>query len=246
VTTTTTAIAGTPAPAPKARKTPPPRTSPRDDVASPARCLHCGAERGAGSVGEFCCAGCRAVHDLLRSEHLERYYDLRGPLGNPVADTRPESRDRKWIEVIDAKRPAGGGLARVDLDVQGLHCAGCVFLFEELFARQPGGARILVNPSLGTVELTVEERFPLRAFVEQIERFGYVLGPASGDARKPASDLVLRMGVCIAIAMNSMIFAISIYAGLDDPALLRGATRSGMIARRRVGAHGSDNGGKAQ
>lgn len=186
-----------------------------------AFCAHCGTPLGAGSVDGFCCTGCREVHALLGAERLDRYYDLRGDRGRPVADTRPELRDYKWLEVIEDRLAQGAGLSRVDLDIQGLHCAGCVFLLEELFKREPGGARVLVNPSVGSVELTIRPDFPLRRYVTQIERFGYVLGPALKQRSERGGDLLLRMGVSAALTMNSMLFSISIYAGLDDPSLLR-------------------------
>jgi Cu2+-exporting ATPase len=162
------------------------------------------------------------VHALLGTEQLDRYYDLQGDRGRPVADTRPELRDRKWLDLVEQRLLEGAGLTRVDLDVQGLHCAGCVFLIEELFKREGSGGRVVVNPSLGTVELTVKRDFPLRHYVEHIERFGYMLGPAVKQrGERQSSDLLLRMGVCAAISMNAMLFSISIYAGLEEPALLR-------------------------
>lgn len=184
-------------------------------------CTHCGTELGAGSVDGFCCVGCREVHALLGAEQLGRYYDLQGDRGRPVTDTRPELRDRKWLDLVEDRLLAGASLTRVELDVQGMHCAGCVFLIEELFKREPGGARVLVNPSLGTLELTIKGDFPLRKYIEQVERFGYMLGPAVKERGDRGNDLLLRMGVCAAISMNAMLFSISIYAGLEDVALLR-------------------------
>jgi P-type Cu2+ transporter len=188
----------------------PPATSP----ASP--CLHCGLPVGAAGAGPFCCTGCEAVHGLLHAEHLDGYYALRGPRGVPVARSNPERRDAKWLDALEAKlRAEHDGHARVVLDLQGMHCAACVWLVEKLFARTEGGARIMVNPSVGRVELLVRPSFDLRGFVQGVERFGYLFGPPLKHARAASHDLVGRMGVCVAVAMNSMIFAIAIYAGLD-------------------------------
>lgn len=198
-----------------------PRSPLHEQRAADETCRHCGAALGDGSPSGFCCAGCREVHALLRAENLERYYDLRGDSGQPVAETHQESRDRKWLEIIEARQAVSGGLTRIDLDVQGMHCTGCVWLLEELFKRHAGGTRLLVNPSLGTADLVVETVFPIRTYVEQVERFGYVLGPAVKRRGAEKSDLLLRMGVCVAIAMNSMIFGISLYAGLEGGVLFR-------------------------
>jgi Cu2+-exporting ATPase len=160
------------------------------------------------------------VYGLLHGEHLERYYALRRGRGVPVAEVNASRRDAKWLEALEVQVRGGGGHARVTLDVQGLHCVGCVWLIEELFGRASGGESVVVNPSLGRVDLVVRPEFDLRAFVRSVERFGYLFGP---PVRRPAaaSDLLWRLGLCAAVAMNSMIFAIAMYAGLDRGPLFR-------------------------
>ncbi len=102
------------------------------------------------------------------------------------------------------------------LDVQGIQCAACVWLFERLFQRRAGAASIVVNPALGKMDLTVLPGFALADFVADVERFGYTVGPSLKAARAPSSELLTRIGVCVALAMNAMIFAIAIYAGLHE------------------------------
>jgi|CZKU01.1.fsa_nt_gi Cu2+-exporting ATPase len=178
-------------------------------------CLHCGLPVDGARRAGFCCSGCQAVYGLLHSEHLDAYYGFRGARGVPITDRHVERRDTKWLEAVEARLRAGGGHARVTLDVQGLHCVGCVWLIDELFGRARGGERIVVNPSLGRVDLFARSDFDLRAFIAGVERFGYLFGPPVKSAAPASADLLWRMGVCVAIAMNSMIFAIAMYAGLD-------------------------------
>lgn len=192
----------------------------------PARateCLHCRLPLSYGEPGDFCCRGCEAVHRLLSEAGLSRYYDLGGGDGHPVTQA---SSDHKWLEPIAerlAAQPTGSGLSRIVLDVQGLHCSACVWLLEELFRREPAGAGIVVNPAVGSVALTVEPTFPLAAYVRTIEAFGYRFGPPLKGAaeRSSGSDIVWRMGVCIAIAMNTMIFGFAVYCGLAEGRVLR-------------------------
>jgi Cu2+-exporting ATPase len=181
-----------------------------------ARCLHCGNALAADGTSPFCCTGCRAVYSLLTSQHLGRYYDLRGERGVPVAETRSERRDTRWLDAIDEARRASGDVARVDLDLQGIHCSACVWLIETLFRRTPGAARITVNPALGRAQILAQREFDLRGFVREVERFGYLFGPPLKKPQARSSGLVVRMGICIALAMNAMIFAIATYAGLHD------------------------------
>lgn len=181
-------------------------------------CAHCGNAIVSGQSSRFCCTGCEVVYGLLQGENLDRYYDLRGERGLPaVAASSAAGRDHKWLAPIQTKLASSDGLQRVSLDVQGVHCAGCVWLVDELFERADGGASCVLNPGVGRLELVVEaKKFDLPTFVTSIERFGYVLGPAKRETTKQKSDIVWRMGVCIAIAMNTMSFGFAIYAGLDS------------------------------
>jgi P-type Cu2+ transporter len=171
-----------------------------------ALCRHCGSPSGAAS---FCCTGCEVVFALLQREGLTRYYELRDP-----ADARPVSTgtgsDRKWLEASLTR----AGDADLAFDIQGIQCTACVWLIEELF-RRTGQGRIVVNPARGSLRLAVGADFDLLAFVTKVEGFGYRLGPPRKHAEVLADDVLWRLGVCAALAMNSMLFAIAHYAGLE-------------------------------
>jgi len=185
---------------------------------SPASCKHCGAPLTASDVDGFCCIGCAEVHRLLQDAGLGRFYALGGGEGHPVIRV---AADHKWLEPIVTRLEASAGLSTITLDVQGVHCAACVWLIEKLFARCTGAMRVIVNPAVGSVELTVEPAFPLAKFVADVESFGYRFGPPLKGASAIQSDLVWRMGVCIAIAMNTMIFGVAIYCGLSSGPVYR-------------------------
>lgn len=178
-------------------------------------CLHCGLPFGSGGCGAFCCPGCAAVYALLHDEHLDRYYALRGSRGIPVTAAANARRDTKWLDAIEERLRAESTASRVTVDVQGLHCVGCVWLVEELFRRTADHGRIVVNPAVGRIDMVVGPAFDLRGFVSHVERFGYLLGPPLKGGAPKSNDLLWRLGVCAAIAMNSMIFAIPLYAGLE-------------------------------
>ena len=185
---------------------------------APASCKHCGASLTASDVDGFCCIGCAEVHRLVQDAGLDRFYDLGGGEGHPVVRV---AADHKWLEPIAARLEASAGMSTITLDVQGVHCAACVWLIEKLFARNAGATRVIVNPAIGSVDLTVEPTFPLAKFVADIEAFGYRFGPPLKGASRTQSDLVWRMGVCIAIAMNTMIFGVAIYCGLSSGPVYR-------------------------
>src|SRR5262245_55812703 len=133
-----------------------PRISP---TAAPAagdairRCTHCGlvvpSERRSSN---FCCAGCEAVHGLLRAEGLEHFYALGGgALGAVGAVPRRAALD--WLPELEARQLLADGTVLLTLDVQGIRCAACVWLLQQLWRRQPGARSLCLDASLGRATL---------------------------------------------------------------------------------------------
>lgn len=189
-----------------------------------ATCSHCGLampERARADLGRFCCAGCKAVHELLHAEGLERYYDLRGGADAPPPQLRPDTF--AWLDPIVAAAACDArGVARATLDVQGVHCAACVWLIQELWSRHEGGVDVRINPALGRVDLAWKHpELDLRDFLRDCERFGYRFGPPRKGDLAASRSLVVRLGICLAAALNVMVFSLSFYLGLapEDGAL---------------------------
>lgn len=182
-----------------------------------ARCLHCGAPVPPGLESRFCCSGCEAVYAFLTREDLSRYYDLRPRDGLPA---RPDpSRDHKWLEALAATADTGDAkLRRLSLEVQGLHCAACVWLIQRLFSRRQDAHECLVNPTRGRIHLTYGARFDLAAWARDVEAVGYVLGPPGAENRAD-DNLTLRLGVSLGLASQTMMLSLALYFGLADGAL---------------------------
>lgn len=190
------------------------------EISAPLRCAHCGAKvpealRDSG----FCCTGCEAVFGLLRAERLDRFYALAGNKTLPVG-AAPAPSTHTWLEPIlaaAAEGANGGDVCSVDLDVQGVHCAGCVWLMNETFRRSPGAVSVTVNPALGKVRLVYRrERANIMEWVAAVERFGYRFGPSRKRATSDTSSLTWRLGLCVALSMNAMLLSISFYFGLSS------------------------------
>lgn len=186
------------------------------DTEATSACPHCGQPAEPGTHhSPFCCRGCREVYALLRDEGLTRYYALAGE--EVVAPTTPvNERSHAWLEpLIEEANARPGPLSDLELDVQGIHCAGCVWLMNELFRRRPGAVSITVNPALGRMRVVWERStFDLPAFVREVERFGYLFGPPSRRMDRGSRDLALRLGICAALSMNVMMFSAAFYTGL--------------------------------
>ncbi len=182
------------------------------DAAERGLCLHCGSDLG----HPFCCRGCEAVYQLLQSENLGRYYDMRQGSQPPAPVLRPDSFG--WFDRIIEELPASvreDGPWRLSLDLQGVHCAACVWLLEELFGREAGGNSLRINPTLGTVDLVWDPSGgDLREYLASVERFGYRLGPPRKAGARRSRGLLIRMAATVALAMNVMMFSLSYYFGL--------------------------------
>ncbi len=181
-----------------------------------AHCKHCGSNTRA----DFCCVGCETAYGLLRGEGLAQYYAIRGARGWAVPSLDGRPLEQAWLDEAAARIKSTRGLSRVNIDVQGIQCAACVWLIESLFAKEKDAAAIEVNPALGTAAIVVGSTFDLSAFASVLQRIGYALGAPRKQQEAKPDDLLWRMGVCSAIAMNAMSFAVAEYAGLSDPTLL--------------------------
>ncbi len=181
-------------------------------------CKHCGDAVPPRRSDEFCCRGCKAVYSLLHERGLERFYELGGSDGRAVGEAPQPSR-KDWLAEAQERAHIDASKSRLEVDVQGIHCAACVWVLQELWRRHPGALDVRVNPALGTADLVYEhDRFDISTWIEDVESLGYRIGPARADRRRQGSSngLLIRLGICVALAMNAMMFSFSHYFGLDS------------------------------
>jgi len=185
------------------------------DSARSTRCRHCGSPVGVAGAS-YCCSGCEVVHQLLVEHNLTRYYEVAGGSVLPPL-TQDRARSHAWLEPLRTAAEANASpVCTLDLDVQGIHCAACVWLMNALFRRAPGGASFTVNPALGKARLVWKRgAFDVEKFVSDVEQFGYAFGPSRKTSTRSSRDLVVRLGVCVAATMNVMLFSFSFYFGLS-------------------------------
>lgn len=124
-------------------------------------------------------------------------------------------------------------VVRLVLDLQGLQCIACVWLLERLFARQPGAVRLTINPGVGRMELCYRRgSTAVESFLDDAEALGYRAGSPRKQSDAPLDELLLRLGLCAALAMNVMIFSFAQYFGLaveSDGLLFRLFTVGSLI-----------------
>lgn len=184
---------------------------------TPLSCPHCRTPVEANALAApYCCLGCRAAHQLLTERGLDRFYALGTGVANPGGDEA--AAPLAWLEpLVERARLTGReGRLHLTLDVQGIHCAACVWLIQTLFSRAPGALRADVNPGVGRATLAFEDGvFDLAAFATDLARVGYRLGPPLKASGAPSDGLGVRLGVSFALMMNVMMLTFASYFGLD-------------------------------
>jgi P-type Cu2+ transporter len=190
-------------------------------------CRHCGAPLLDARTIEtgFCCAGCSYVFRLVHEHRLAGYYRIKDEITAPADAAVFQLRDYAWLAdaqaAAEALGPAGSatpaGIPELTLDVQGISCAGCVWLIERLFQQRAGARDIFVNAQYGSMRLRwLRGEFSAVDFARQLQGFGYIVGPAGEAPEEPESRaLVKRIGLCAAFAMNVMLFSLPVYFGME-------------------------------
>lgn len=195
-------------------------------------CRHCGARLIDARMREtgFCCAGCAYVHRLVHESGLSGYYRVKDSVTAPADAAVFQPRDYSWLE--SAQRDSEAAAARdssppvLTLDLQGVSCAGCIWLIERLFQQEPGSRDIIANAQLGTMRLRwIPGRFSAAGFARRLQSFGYLVGPDEPGRAEPESrGLVRRVGLCAAFSMNVMLFTLPAYFGME-----KGSAYSGLF-----------------
>ncbi len=190
-----------------------------------AACTHCGLPVPSGLIApgaarQFCCSGCRAAYEILHDHGLDRYYRLGDarraavrPTGRSYEEFDHEAFQKLYV------RPLPEGRARVDLYLEGVHCASCVWLVERVPLLLPGVARseLEIGRSLARVEWD-PAAVPLSRVARMLDSLGYAPHPFRGVRREAVRRredraMLARIGVAGAIAGNIMLAAFALYAG---------------------------------
>jgi len=194
----------------------------------PVHCDHCGLPVPTGRIEpgadrQFCCSGCRLAWDVIHDHGLDRYYELRSGL---ETDEQPARTTGAGYEEFDDPtfaelyvRRSADGLASVELYLEGVHCAACVWLVERVPVVIDGVAecRLDIGRSLAVVRWD-PDAVPLSSIARFLDRIGYPPHPFRGVdvrdlERREDRSLLIRIAVAGAIAGNVMLLAFALYGG---------------------------------
>ncbi len=182
-------------------------------------CFHCGVPLATAATREsgFCCSGCAYVYRLVHEHGLEGYYKIKDAVLPPVDQGVFQPRDYGWLRELQLAAEKSSNTSEMTLEVQGISCAGCVWLIEKIFHQQPGALHIETDAQLGRMNFRwATGQFDAVAFGSTLQSFNYLVGaPGEEPAVLESKRLVRRLGLCAAFAMNIMLFALPAYFGME-------------------------------
>jgi P-type Cu2+ transporter len=197
-----------------------PRPAGNEKPTASVVCRHCGSPLIDARMIEtgFCCSGCSYVFRLVHEHGLSGYYNIKDDITVPADAAVFQPRDYQWLdEAQRAADAASQGIPELVVDVQGISCAGCVWLIERVFQQQSGARDVFVNAQYGSLRMRwVRGDFSASNFARTLQSFGYLIGPAGEVVAEPESrGLVKRIGLCAAFTMNVMLFSLPTYFGME-------------------------------
>ncbi len=196
-------------------------------------CFHCGLPlpRGAdfavvvdAAARPMCCAGCAAVAEAIVAAGHAHYYRTRTELPpsprDAVSDLLPAAAvyddpqiARQFVHAPDAHR------REVELLLDGVTCAACIWLIERQLARLAGVVEARVNYATERAWVCWDDRqLGLGDILREVERIGYRAQPSDARAQATSRERERRrqqrrLAVAGLFGMQVMMLSISLYAG---------------------------------
>ena len=192
-------------------------------------CFHCGEPLGRSTllarIGDreepVCCAGCRAVAELISGAGLDRYYEVR-----TEAPARPDAQslaDDTWSaysrpEIAASIVHRSGDIDSATLGIEGLRCAACAWLIDKMLKQLDGVVDAYTNAATGRVHVRwTHSQLDLSDVMRTIARAGYKPFPPGDASLIEEQQRERRAGLRhLAISgfgmMQVMMFAIAVYS----------------------------------
>ena len=177
-------------------------------------CVHCGETiRGTGEA-RFCCAGCASAHAIIGAAGLGSFY-------RRLEETRAHRPVPLETDFVGYARQSTSDEAELDLLIDGLDCAACVWLIESILARNPAILRARVG--LSTRRLSLRWRglaADANDYAGLVAALGFRLAPyeavaVSADDDRGTRELLRSLAVAGFAAANVMLLSVAVWSGED-------------------------------
>ncbi|GFO58320.1 copper-translocating P-type ATPase [Geomonas silvestris] len=195
-------------------------------MTDPGTCFHCGSpilpgqlvtETGSGTTLSFCCRGCHGAYLLINGAGLAEFYRRRDWQESGVAASDFQSNLSAAYLARFVRQQAVG--ATVDIIIEGIRCASCVWLNEKILTGLEGVLEARVNYATGRARVRfAPERIDAGTIFSRIAQLGYRPRPYTASAAQEAAqqeqrDLLIRFGTAVFLTMQLMAYAFGLYAG---------------------------------
>jgi len=170
----------------------------------------------------FCCKGCQGVYHLLKSDGLDSFYDK---LGNKTI-TPPLNLKNDDLSKFDTPsfmntyvQITKDGFNEVDLIIEGIHCAACVWLNEKILHDTKGLLEANINFTTNKAKITWDsDELKLSDIILRIRSIGYNAyaydsSIADENAIKAKREYFIKMMVAVIASMNIMMLSVAKYTG---------------------------------
>ena len=170
----------------------------------------------------FCCGGCQSVYHILKSENLDSFYEK---LGNKTIKA-PLQISNDDLAKFDSENFLNSyttitkdGFVQIDLILEGIHCAACVWLNEKVLYDTKGVIEANINFTTNKARVVFNsDILKLSDIIKKIRSIGYNAyaydsSIADKEASKAKQDYFVRMMVAVVCTMNIMMLSVAKYTG---------------------------------
>ncbi len=196
-------------------------------------CFHCGlpipkqetvVATIEGEQRDFCCNGCKSVCEVIYGSGMEGFYERTSDDAQlaPPPELLEEAALFDLEEIQSQYVQQIGTLREINLLVEGIHCAACVWLIERTLEPVPGVVRARVNLSGKRLLLRWDpQQIALSTLIQKLARVGYAAVPfdpesVEGQLRKRDRSLLYRLVFAGFTMMNLLWISIALYTGADQ------------------------------
>ncbi len=179
----------------------------------------------------FCCNGCQGIYHLLKDDGLDSFYDKMGnntiappiTVDDDISKFDRESFEKRYVKLDN------NGYKKVDLIIEGIHCAACIWLNEKILYDTDGIIEVNINfTNNKAVIIWDSDKISLSEIIAKIRSIGYNAYPYDKSikeqkATKAKKDFFIKMLVAIVVSLNLMMIGVAKYTGfftgIDDEIL---------------------------
>lgn len=169
----------------------------------------------------FCCNGCELAYSLLKSCNLESFYTK---LGDNTLQTK-KLQDSKVatnfnsINFTQKYLKDSNGLKEVHFIIEGVVCAACVWLNEQILAKMQGIKELKINYTTHKAKILFDpNETSFQQIYDEVAKIGYkaiVYDPQDREQNDNVRnrEYYIKLAVAIFCAMNVMWVNVGQYSG---------------------------------